>query len=277
VKGATSGQVRSLLAELLGEGGPLAQSNEQIREQLKLVNGNSTDVLAKVTSLIEKFEQKQQAAEQHERSTHKGRPFEERVEVELTTIFARLGDEVRCVKDETGLIPGSKAGDHLITINTVQTGGVEAKIVVEEKTGKLTGPKAKAALKEALENRGAHAGVLVFDGVDDAPLNGRHYMAYPDSRICVVLDDEHGSLAFEVACIQARLAALAVISAKGTIDAPWLSTQCDKLTEVVERAAAVKRGSAAARRGLDTVDTAYGELRTDALDLLEEIKAKLAS
>ena len=276
VKGATTEQVRTLLGELLGEGGPLAQSNEVFANQLKLVNGNSTDVLAKVTSMIEKLEQKQQLAEEHERSTHKGRPFEERVEVELNAIHARLGDEVRCVKHETGLIPGSAAGDHLVTINTAQTGGREARIVIEEKTGKLSGPKAKAALKEAVENRGAHAGILVFDGVADAPLGGRYYMAYPDGRICVVLDEENGALPFEVACIQARLVALAAVSADGSIDAKWLSGQCDRLTQAIEKAVDIKRGSAAARRGLDKVDAGYDELRGEALALLDEIKVRLA-
>jgi hypothetical protein len=116
--------------------------------------------------------------------------------------------------------------------------------------------------------------VLVFDSVDDAPLGGRRYMAHPDGRICVVLDDD--GLAFEVACIQARLFALAAVSASGTIDAPWLTGQCDKVTQVIEKAVAIKHGSAAARRGLDKVDSAYADLRTDALELLDEIKTKLA-
>lgn len=276
VKGSTSEQVRSLLNELFGERGPLAASNKDISKQLKLVVGANTDVLAKVTSLIEKLEQKRMLEEQHERSTHKGAPFEDQVEVELTAIHGRLGDDVRCVKHETGLIPGSEAGDFLITINTAQTGGREARFVVEAKTGKLSGPKAHAALKEAMENRGAQAGILVFDGVEDAPLRGRHYLAYPDGKIVTILDTEHGVLGFEVACVQARLFALATVAAEGEVDAKWLVAQCDKLTRLVEDATKIKRGSAAARRGLDTVDGAYDNLRREAFEVLEAIKAKLA-
>ncbi len=277
VKGATSQQVRGLLAELLGEGGALAQQNSQTQAQLALIARNGADVVAKVTSLVEKLEQKQQLADQLERSSHKGRPFEERVEAELNALHGRLGDDVRCVKDETGLVPGSEAGDHLVIVNRAQTGGLEARIVVEEKTGKLSGPKAQAALKEAIANRGAHAGILVFDGVEDAPLNGRRYMAYPDGRICVVLDDEYGALAFEIACVQARLVALAAVSADGTIDPKWLGAQCDRITQVIEKAVDIKRGSAAARRGLDKVDGAYEELRADALRLLDEVRERLAA
>lgn len=276
VKGATTAQVRTLLGELFGEDGPLAESNAQIREQLRLMNGTSTDVVAKVTSLVEKLEQKQLLAEEHERSTHKGRPFEEQVEVELHAIHDRLGDEVRCVKHESGLVSGSEAGDHLVLVNGAQTSGLEARVVVEEKTGKLSGPKAQAALKEAIENRDAHAGILVFDGVEDAPLNGRRYMAYPDGRICVVLDQEGGTLPFEIACVQARLFALATVSADGRINAKWLTAQCDRITETVEKAIQIKQGSAAARRGLDKVDTAYQELRGDLLRLVEEVRERLS-
>jgi hypothetical protein len=233
-------------------------------------------VLAKVTSLIEKLEQKRKLEEQHERSTQKGAPFEDQVEVELTAVHGRLGDDVRCVKHETGLIPGSEAGDFLVMINTDQTGGREARFVVEAKTGKLSGPKSHEALKEAMENRGAQAGILVFDGVEDAPLRGRHYMAYPDGKIVTILDSEHDVLGFEVACIQARLFALATVAADGEVDAKWLVAQCDKLTTVVEEAGKIKRGSAAARRGLDTVDDAYAGLRQEALEILDAIKAKLA-
>jgi hypothetical protein len=275
VKGATAEQVRTLLGELFGERGPLAGAQAEIAKQLKLVVGTSSDTVAKVTSLIEKLEQKQLLDEQRERSTQKGTPFEDQVEVELTAIHGRLGDEVRCVKHETGLIPGSEAGDFLVTVNTDQTGGREACVVVEAKTGKLSGPKAHAALKEAIENRGAQAGILVFDGVADAPLRGRRYMAYPDGKIVAVLDGE-GVLGFEVACIQARLFALAAVAAEGKVDAKWLVAQCDRLTKLVEEASAIKRGSAAARRGLDTVDKGYDDLRRQALDLLDAIKAKLA-
>jgi hypothetical protein len=127
-----------------------------------------------------------------------------------------------------------------------------------------------------MENRGAQAGILVFDGVEDAPLSGRHYLAYPDGKIVAVLDDDHGVLGFEVACIQARLFALASVAADGKVDAKWLVGQCERLTELIERAVDIKRGSAAARRGLDKVDSGYDELRTEALALLDEIKTKFA-
>jgi hypothetical protein len=276
VKGSTSEQVRSLLSELFGERGPLASSNKEITEQLKLVVGTSTDAVAKVTSLIDRLEQKKLLDDQQERSTHKGARFEEQVEIELIAIHGRLGDDVRCVKHETGLIPGSKNGDFVVTINTAQTGGLEARFVVEAKAGHLSGPQAQLELKEAMENRGAQAGILVFDGVADAPLRGRQYMAYPDGKIVAVLDDEHGVLGFEVACIQARLFALAAVAADGDVDARWVVAQCDKLANLVEDGSKIKRNTAAARRSLDSIDQGYDDLREQAFGVLDETRAKLA-
>ena len=90
-----------------------------------------------------------------------------------------------------------------------------------------------------------------------------------------LLSEETGVLGFEVACIQARLFALAAAATDGEIDAKWLLAQCDQLTQLIEKAAEIKRGSAAARRGLDKVDGAYDDLRKQAITLLEQIRSKL--
>jgi hypothetical protein len=52
--------------------------------------------------------------------------------------------------------------------------------VIEAKTGKLTAADARRELDAAIKNRGAAAGVLVFDGVADAPLGGRSYLPHGD-------------------------------------------------------------------------------------------------
>lgn len=87
-------------------------------------------------------------------------------------------------------------------------------------------------MQEAIANRGAQAGILVFAGINDPPHRGRRYMAYPDGEIVAVLDEECGPLAFEVACIQARLHSLAAVAANGKLDAKWLAVQCDPPREV---------------------------------------------
>src|SRR5262249_8073107 len=134
----------------------------------------------RVNTLLGKIEQKLQLDDQVERSAHKGRPFEEVVQAELESIHGPLGDTVRCVRSDYGLLAktskGAKAGDYLVVLNPEHTRGREVSYVVEAKTGRLRATEAKRELETAISNRAAAAGVLVFDGIDDAPLGGRCFM-----------------------------------------------------------------------------------------------------
>src|SRR5206468_9400044 len=104
----------------------------------------------------------------------KGRLCEEAVQAELEAMHGPLGDQVRCVRSEYGLLPkqsrGAKAGDYLIVLNPEHTRGREISVVVEAKSGPLNAAAAKRELETAIRNRGAATGVLVFDDLDDAPL-----------------------------------------------------------------------------------------------------------
>lgn len=275
VHGASAEQVRGIMRELLGENGPLSASHRQVDAQLKLLVGSNQEMLATVTSLVERIDARDRLDQQHERSPHKGIPFEDVVDLELNAIHGALGDEVRCVKHETGVVAGSGRGDFVVALDPAQTRGRELRVVVEAKTGKLSGPKARAELEEAIKNRDACAGILVFDGVEDAPLRGRRYLAYPNGRIACVLEPDGDKLAFEIACQQARLFALATLESEGAIDAKWLHAQSDQLCSLIEEAAKIKRNTATIRRSADAIDSSYQHLRDEALALLDQIKQKL--
>jgi hypothetical protein len=275
VQGASAEQVRTVVRDLLAENGPLAASHRQVDAQLKVLVGANQELLGTVTSLVERVDARERLAAEHERSPHKGQPFEDVVELELSALHGGLGDHVRCVKKQTGVVAGSAAGDFVVALNTAQTGGRELRVVVEAKTGKLSGPKAHAVLEEAIKNRDACAGILVFDGVEDAPLRGRRYLAYPNGRIACVLEPHGDTLAFEIACHQARLFALNTTHSEGTIDPAWLHAQTHQLAALIEQAARIKRETASIRRSADAIDASYQHLREEALALLDEVKQKL--
>jgi hypothetical protein len=277
VNGTTAEQVRKLMNELLGEGGPVTVMNDKVIDQLKVVASSNQDVVEKVTSLVDRMEAKLGLDDARERSTQKGAPFEEALHAELDAIHGRFGDEVRCVKKEYGATPNSQAGDFAIILNPHDTAGREVRVVVEAKTGKLTSPKAQQALADALENREALAAILVFDDVPDAPLGGRQYGCYRDGKFVVVFDPENPNpLALEVACLQARALAIASLEGDSGIDTHWLSEQCERLSKIVEAGREIKNGANAARRGLDRIDAGYDQLRSEALAVLDEIKIKIS-
>lgn len=264
VTGANSDQIRTFTRELVDESGPLHTMNDKLVAQVKALNDTAQDVLTKVASVSEKLDAKIGLDDVRERSTQKGAPFEDVVQIELEAIAGQLGDEVRCVKHDFGS-GNTQAGDIVVGVNAAHTRGRQVQFVIEVKTGRLTRPKAQAVLKEAVENRDASAGILVFDDLADAPLGGRQFGCYPGGRFFVVLDSEElNSLALEVAYHQARALAVASVDGDAGIDAKWLISQCDAIAKLIEQAREIKNGANAARRGLERVDASYEELRTDA-------------
>lgn len=272
VREATGAELRRLVTDVLSESGAVGA-------QIKLFSSSNAETLARVNTLLGKIEQKLQLDEQVERSVHKGRPFEEIVQAELEAIHGQLGDEVRCVRSDYGLLPknskGSKAGDYLVVINPEQTRGREISYVVEAKTGPLTAAKAKSELEMAIWNRGASAGVLVFDGLADAPLGGRAYLPHGDGRFTAVLDLDDGvPLAFEVACREARLAALATVRAEGKLDPGWVQAHCNRICDAVEEASKMLRSLSSIERGADEARGYYTELRKQILALIDELRER---
>ena len=275
VKGTTSDQVRALVREVLAEDGPLNAMNERVVAQLKLVNGANQDTLAKVTTLAERIDTRLALHAAAERSSQKGLPFEEVVRAELEAIHATLGDDVRHVAHEYGANPRSQAGDFVILVNPRESGGREVRLVVEAKTGRLSGRQAQDVLEHCLSNREAAAAVLVFDSTSDAPLGGRRYCPYVGGKFVAVLDgDDLNPLALEVACHSARALALASVVDRSRLDSGWLIDQCDHVSEVIEKAREIKQGASAVRRGLAKIEGAYEDLRRDALGALDSIRSK---
>ncbi len=272
IVGEATGTNRESVLELMGESGAVGT-------QLKQFSSSNTDTLTRVNTILNRIEQKLQLDDQVERSVHKGRPFEEIVQAELEAIHGPLGDTVRCVRSDLGLLPrtgkGAKAGDYLVVVNPDQTRGREVTYIVEVKTGPLRAAEAKRELEAAITNRAAAAGVLVFDAIADAPLGGRTYMPHGDGRFTAVLDLENEApLAFEVACRQARLTAIASVRPEGQLEKAWVRSECNRLCEIIEEASAILGNVSAVERGAADIRARYTQMRGDALELLDEIRRR---
>src|SRR6266581_1540440 len=159
--------------------------------QMRLVLTANQDVVGRVTTLADRVEKALVVRDARERSSLKGRPFQDAVQAEVEAVVGPLGDEVRCVADEYGAVRSLKmAGDFVITLNPHETGGRELRIAVEAKTGPLNPKEAHVELERVARNRDAVAAILVFDGAEDAPLGGRHFGSYAGAKFSVVLDSD---------------------------------------------------------------------------------------
>ena len=100
-------------------------------------------------------------------------------------------------------------------------------------------------------------------------------MPHGDDRFTAVLDlDEGIPLAFEVACREARLAALATMRSEGQLDPVWLQSQCNRLCEVVEEASSILRSVSTVERGAGEIRERYTQMRKQALALIDEMRER---
>jgi hypothetical protein len=126
----------------------------------------------------------------------------------------------------------------------------------------LSAAAAQRELESAIRNRDSAAGVLVFDGLEDAPLGGRCYLPHGDGRFTAVLDHEDGlPLAFEVACREARLHALGTVQAEGKFEPAWVQAHCNRLCKAGEEASAMLRSLSGIERGAEEARGIYTQMR----------------
>jgi hypothetical protein len=246
--------------------------------------GTVEAVAAQITRLVEALDDRSSRIEALGRmrsqvSSASGRAFEEEIGPVLEALAAPHADEL----EATGASPGiadEKVGDFVITLNPRDTGGRDRRVVVELKKRRER-PSLQNALGEldrAMLNRDAQVAVMVFAGRNQAPMQGAALRHYHGNRLMVVWnpEDEPGSeLALEVAMQLARTLAIASSREDLTLDRALLAERLDKLTNIIDRGKAVRRGISTARRGLDAAEDAFEVLHEEALAVVLELQDRL--
>ena len=154
---------------------------------------------------------------EHQKGTQKGVEFEEYCFNVISEIAKVYGDKIEPTGNTTGLIAGSKKGDHVYTI--VDTG---KKIVLEEKdySSQQTQPKLESYIKEAIENRGADYGIVVSKRKSGFPQHVGIFQEF-GNKLFVALtteESEDAELQNELLVIALRWARLRLKQKSGTVD-----------------------------------------------------------
>lgn len=226
-----------------------------------------------ITTLEERSRSARAVAAERERGHLKGFAYEELLGPILDAAFAPHQDTVEHTGNSRGVQGDSRCGDFLIRLNSAATAGVDRRVVVEAKDRPLNMDRALSELDSAMANREAEVGLLVFAHAHQAPLLGRPLRALSGNRLIAVFDkDEQDELALEVACQLCRSLALLAPNDDTTWDRERVRGEVDQLVSVVERGQDIKRGLAAARRGLDAADDAYRDLREEAMAALQQLQ-----
>src|SRR3989442_688876 len=107
MKGSYAARLNEKLNDLFGGDGHAGVLSTSLNDALQ-------PVLRELRELKEKVEARKAAEQVIASSNLKGRPFEELVQVRLSSLAQPFGDDVSAVGSGSG---GSRAGDFLVTVN----------------------------------------------------------------------------------------------------------------------------------------------------------------
>ena len=273
---ASVAQQKSLVGTLLDDKGPLGLLKAELAGKLQFMVSRQDELLMKVSAVSEQVGGAAQLKVEIERGTAKGFTYEEQVVDFVESAFSPFEDIVEATGLEAGT-DGRKRGDCVVSVNPKDSGGKDVHIVVEAKNRSLTVRKALDELDEAMSNREAAVGIIVFAKTEQAPTRGCSLRMYSGNRLVAVFDpDQDESLALEVACELARgLAISGCDNAQPDINSQGITKDLERLTNVIEDARSIKRGLTAAYKGLDKADAGYEQLRQEALAVASDIQNKL--
>src|SRR4051812_18165022 len=209
---AVQHQVRAAVAELLNESrermfkqfssadesNPLAsfqklavaairQSSDQQQAHLREMNQRIAALQVEMAKLQAEKEKALEVAAEHERSTAKGRPYEEAVFDAVDVIAGGQGDDCDAVGDLQGV--GGRKGDVLVAIDGC-AGSPRGRIVFEAKNSRVAKKVALAELEEAMATRDAAYGVWVVPSDEQLPARVQPMREVNGDKVFVVYDPE---------------------------------------------------------------------------------------
>src|ERR671929_1949257 len=271
---AVQHQVRTAVAELLteqrerlfrqfstaDESNPLAafqrhavaairQSSDQQHAHLRQMQGTIEELRLEVAKLQSEKVRREEVAAEHDRSTAKGRPYEEAVFDAVDAIAHGQGDDCDAVGDMPGV--GGRKGDVLVGIDGC-SGPPRARIVFEAKNSQIPRKRALAELDEAMAQRDAAYGVWVVRADDKLPARTQPLHEINGDKVFVVYDPEDRPTALELVFRLARARALMARGEADGLDASALRAEVERALGTMEEVRRIKQQLTHAADGVET-------------------------
>jgi uncharacterized small protein (DUF1192 family) len=273
---AVQHQVRAAVAELLNESreklfkqfssgdesNPLAtfqraavaaikQSSELQHQTLAEMNSRMGALQLEVQKLQAEKEKALEVAAEHDRSTAKGRPYEEAVFDAVDAIARAQGDDCDAVGDLRGV--GGRKGDVVVDLDGC-AGRPRGRIVFEAKNSRKSRKEALAELDEAMTQRAADYGIWVVPAEDKLPARAQALREVGGDKLFVVYDPEEGSrLALEVAYSLGRARVLMAKGGADGLDASALRAEVERATVAMEDVRRIKSQLTSAANQIEDV------------------------
>lgn len=248
------------------------------------LNSFRDEILNRLVEIEKEIRGKETAKVEAQRGTQKGFEYEGVVFAEIEKIARVFGDTCLPTGKDTGLIPESKLGDVLVTLNPSATGGATLKLIFEAKDKGMYVNDLLDELEGAKRNRGADVAVAVVSGVDtlkDVNSSIGMLRDYPNNRTICVLDKEVvDPIALEVAYKLGRAKLLLQLKAKDmkseSIDLVAINTLIDEIGKKVKEFSGIKsvltKASTTIGEAQDQIETMKDELISKLEELAEKSK-----
>ena len=157
---------------------------------LHKLNTGLNRVLVEIRNEVLKKQGQEQVLD---KSTQKGRNFEEQCKIKLDEIANLYSDTLVFTADKPGAVSKSKKGDFVLTINEI-----DKKIVFEMKDRRtISKPEIHQELGEAIENRGADYGIYVVKKRESLPNSVGWFNEYGNHLICAVESEDESPSAID--------------------------------------------------------------------------------
>ena len=280
---AVQHQVRTAVAELLNESrerlykqfssadesNPLAsfqklavqairQSSDQQHAHLREMNQRIGSLQLEIAKLQAEREKTLEVAAEHERSTAKGRPYEEAVFEAIDAIAGGAGDDCDAVGDLPGV--GGRKGDVVVAIDGC-SGSPRGRIVIEAKNARVAKKVALADLDEAMVHRDAAYAIWVVPSEAQLPARVQPLREINGDKVFVVYDPEQGRQGLQLAYLLARARILMARGEADGLDTTAVRGELERAQGALEEGRRIRQqltiatnGVAGAREILDSME-----------------------
>jgi hypothetical protein len=248
---------------------------DQQDANLRAMTDQITALTVEVQKLQSEKDKQAEVAAEHERSTAKGRPYEDAVLDAVGAIAQARGDDCDAVGDVRGA--GGRKGDVLVGIDGC-SGPARGRIVFEAKHSQKSKKAALTELDEAMAQRDAAYGVWVVPSEDLLPARTLQLQEVNGDKVFVVYDPEDGSrLALEVAYALARARMLMARADGAGLDAAAVRAEVERSLMAMEDVRRIKSQLTTAAGGIEQARSILTALDDNVREHLRQIDGMLAA
>jgi hypothetical protein len=214
-----------------------------------------------------------EVAAEHERSTAKGRPYEEAVFEAVDAIAGGAGDDCDAVGDLQGV--GGRKGDVLVAIDGC-SGSPRGRIVFEAKNSRAAKKVAIAELDEAMAQRDAAYAIWVVPSEEQLPARVQPLREINGDKLFVVFDPEEGRQALQVAYLLARARVLMARGESEGLDTTAVRAEIERALGALEDCRRIRQQLTHANNGVEAAREILGAMEHRLKAHLEQVELLLA-